>query len=166
MFTRPWKKKPGQEYFRKNKWTSNKNAFQEKKSLFGTMQKTDLSDLRDMRQIIMLLDSFAMDGIFHGTHKGEKVRRFVEDNAQLYTSPIVIRRNIFKSLRTDGNAQERTDFIMKRCAVVVLDEKIAMKQQRYMPKIKSKLRISSCRCHRSCISQEQKHESADWRPSF
>ena len=73
----------------------------------------------------MLLDSFAWMEYFMGTHKGEKVRRFVEDNAQLYTSPIVIAEIYSKSLRTDGNAQERTDFIIKRCAVAVLDEKIA-----------------------------------------
>ncbi|MCG2758940.1 MAG: type II toxin-antitoxin system VapC family toxin [Desulfobacteraceae bacterium] len=74
----------------------------------------------------MLLDSFAWVEYFMGTHKGEKVKRFVEDNSQLYTSPIVIAEIYSKSLRTDGNAQERTDFIMKRCAIVVLDEKIAI----------------------------------------
>lgn len=74
----------------------------------------------------MLLDSFAWMEYFMGTHKGEKVKRFVEDNSQLYTSPIVIAEIYSKSLRTDGNAQERTDFIMKRCAIVALDEKIAI----------------------------------------
>lgn len=74
----------------------------------------------------MLLDSFAWMEYFMGTHKGEKVKRFVEDNSQLYTSPIVIAEIYSKSLRTDGNAQERTDFIIKRCAVVILDEKIAI----------------------------------------
>lgn len=74
----------------------------------------------------MLLDSFAWMEYFMGTRKGEKVKRFVEDNSQLYTSPIVIAEIYSKSQRTDGNAQERTDFIMKRCAVVVLDEKIAI----------------------------------------
>jgi predicted nucleic acid-binding protein len=74
----------------------------------------------------MLLDSFAWMEYFMGTPKGEKVRRFVEDNSQLYTSPIVIAEIYSKSRRTDGNAQERTDFIIKRCAIVVLDEKIAI----------------------------------------
>lgn len=74
----------------------------------------------------MLLDSFAWMEYFMGTLKGEKVKRFVEDNSQLYTSPIVIAEIYSKSRRTDGNEQERTDFIMKRCAVVVLDEKIAI----------------------------------------
>jgi predicted nucleic acid-binding protein len=74
----------------------------------------------------MLLDSFAWMEYFMGTHKGEKVRRFVDDNSQLYTSPIVIAEIYSKSLRTDGNAKERTDFIMKRCAIVAIDEKIAI----------------------------------------
>jgi predicted nucleic acid-binding protein len=74
----------------------------------------------------MLLDSFAWMEYFMGTYKGEKVKRFVEDNLQLYTSPIVIAEIYSKSLRTDGNAQERTDFIMKRCAIVAIDEKIAI----------------------------------------
>lgn len=74
----------------------------------------------------MLLDSFAWMEYFMGTQKGEKVKRSVDDDIQLYTSPIVIAEIYFKSLRTDGNAQERTDFIMKRCAVVTLDEKIAI----------------------------------------
>ena len=78
----------------------------------------------------MLLDSFAWMEYFMGTHKGEKVKRFVEDNSQLYTSPIVIAEIYSKSLRTDGNAQERTDFIIKRCAVVILDEKIAIEAAR------------------------------------
>jgi len=74
----------------------------------------------------MLLDSFAWMEYFMGTHKGEKVRRFVDDSSQLYTSPIVIAEIYSKSLRTDGNAEVRNDFIVKRCAVVVLDEKIAI----------------------------------------
>ena len=74
----------------------------------------------------MLLDSFTWMEYFMGTYKGEKVKRFVEDNLQLYTSPIVIAEIYSKSLRTDGNAQERTDFIMKRCAIVAIDEKIAI----------------------------------------
>jgi predicted nucleic acid-binding protein len=74
----------------------------------------------------MLLDSFAWMEYFMGTRKGEKVKRSIDDDIQLYTSPIVIAEIYSKSLRTDGNAQERTDFIMKRCAVVVLDEKIAI----------------------------------------
>ncbi|MCX9081427.1 MAG: type II toxin-antitoxin system VapC family toxin [Candidatus Methanoperedens sp.] len=74
----------------------------------------------------MLLDSFAWMEYFMGTRKGEKVKRSIDDDIQLYTSPIVIAEIYSKSLRTDDNAQERTDFIMKRCAIVVLDEKIAI----------------------------------------
>ncbi len=74
----------------------------------------------------MLLDSFAWMEYFMGTLKGEKVKRSVDDDIQLYTSPIVIAEIYSKSQRTDGNAQERTDFIMKRCAIVTLDEKIAI----------------------------------------
>lgn len=74
----------------------------------------------------MLLDSFAWMEYFMGTQEGEKVRRFVEDDIQLYTSPIVIAEIYSKSLRTDGNAEERKDFIIKRCALIILDEIIAV----------------------------------------
>jgi len=45
---------------------------------------------------------------------------------QLYTSPIVVAEIYSKSLRTDGKAEERKDFIIKRCAVVAFDVKIAV----------------------------------------
>jgi predicted nucleic acid-binding protein len=86
----------------------------------------------------MLLDSFAWMEYFMGTPKGEKVKRSVDDDIQLYTSPIVIAELYSKSLRTDGNAQERTDFIMKRCAVVTLDEKIAIEAAKIHAKNKVK----------------------------
>jgi predicted nucleic acid-binding protein len=74
----------------------------------------------------MLLDSFAWMEYFMGTLKGGKVKGFVDDDSQLYTSPIVIAEIYSKSLRTDGKAEERKDFIIKRCAVVLLDENIAV----------------------------------------
>lgn len=74
----------------------------------------------------MLLDSFAWLEYFMGTERGEKVKRLVDDNIQLYTSPIVIAEVYSKSLRTDKKAEERNDFIMKRCAMVTLDENIAI----------------------------------------
>lgn len=74
----------------------------------------------------MLLDSFAWMEYFMGTQKGEKVKRLVDDDIQLYTSPIVIAEIYSKSLRTDGNAEVRKDFIMKRCAMILLDENIAV----------------------------------------
>lgn len=74
----------------------------------------------------MLLDSFAWMEYFMGTKKGEKVKRFVDDDSQLFTSPIVIAEIYSKSLRTDGKAEEKKDFILKRCALVVLDENIAV----------------------------------------
>ena len=74
----------------------------------------------------MLLDSFAWMEYFMGTQEGEKIRRLVDDDIQLYTSPIVIAEIYSKSLRTDGNAEERKDFIIKRCALIVFDENIAV----------------------------------------
>ncbi len=74
----------------------------------------------------MLLDSFAWMEYFMGTQEGENVRKLVDDDIQLYTSPIVIAEIYSKSLRTDGNAEERKDFIIKRCALIVLDENIAV----------------------------------------
>jgi len=79
-----------------------------------------------------MLDSFAWMEYFMGTHKG------VDDHSQLYTSPIVIAEIYSKSLRTDGNAEERTDFIMKRCAIVALDEKIAIEAAKIHAENKAK----------------------------
>lgn len=74
----------------------------------------------------MLLDSSAWMEYFMGTKKGEKVKRLVDNDEQLYTSPIVIAEIYSKSLKTDRKAEERKDFIMKRCALIVLDENIAV----------------------------------------
>ncbi len=74
----------------------------------------------------MLLDSFAWFEYFMGTERGGKVKKLVDDNKQLYTSPIVIAEVYSKSLRTDGKAEERKDFIIKRCAMVALNENIAV----------------------------------------
>lgn len=74
----------------------------------------------------MLLDSFAWFEYLMGTEEGKKVKRLVDDDIQLYTSPIVIAEVYSKSLRTDGKAEERKDFIIKRCAMVTLDGNIAV----------------------------------------
>lgn len=74
----------------------------------------------------MMLDSFAWMEYFMGTPKGEKVQKLVDDDSQLYTSPIIIAEIYSKSLRTDGKAEERNDFIIKRCAVVAFDVMIAV----------------------------------------
>ncbi|NJD53783.1 MAG: type II toxin-antitoxin system VapC family toxin [Candidatus Methanoperedens sp.] len=74
----------------------------------------------------MMLDSFAWMEYFMGSQKGEEVKKLVDDDSQLYTSPIVIAEIYSKSLRTDGNADERKDFIMKRCAIVALDVNTAI----------------------------------------
>ncbi|HEY9246322.1 MAG TPA: type II toxin-antitoxin system VapC family toxin [Candidatus Methanoperedens sp.] len=74
----------------------------------------------------MMLDSFAWMEYFMGTPKGEKVKKLVDDDSQLYTSPIVVAEIYSKSLRTDGKAEERKDFIMNRCAVVALEVNIAV----------------------------------------
>ena len=76
----------------------------------------------------MLVDSFAWIEYFMGTEKGEKVREVVESNVQLYTSPIVIAEiySNSKSLRTNGKAEERERFIVERCAIIPIDEEIAI----------------------------------------
>lgn len=86
----------------------------------------------------MMLDSFAWMEYFMGTPKGEKVQKLVDDDSQLYTSPIVIAEIYSKSLRTDGNAEERKDFIMKRCAVVALDVNIAVEAAKIHAENKAK----------------------------
>ena len=75
----------------------------------------------------MLIDSFAWIEYFMGTEMGEAVKDVVESNVQLYTSPIVIAEIYSKSLRTDGRAEERRNFIVKRCAVIPINEEIAVK---------------------------------------
>ena len=74
----------------------------------------------------MMLDSFAWMEYFMGTQKGKKVKKLVDNDLQLYTSPIVVAEIYSKSLRTDGKAEERKDFIMNRCAVVALEVNIAV----------------------------------------
>jgi len=74
----------------------------------------------------MLLDSFAWMEYFMGTKQGEVVKELVDDNVQLYTSPIVIAEIYSKSLRTDGNAKVRTDFIIDRCALIPIGDIIAI----------------------------------------
>ena len=61
-----------------------------------------------------------------GTKKGETVRKLVDNSVQLYTSPIVIAEIYSKSMRTDGNVKERTDFIIDRCALIPIDDVIAV----------------------------------------
>ena len=58
----------------------------------------------------MMLDSFAWMEYFMGTPKGEKVKKLVDNDLQLYTSPIVVAEIYSKSLRTDGKAEERKGF--------------------------------------------------------
>ena len=87
----------------------------------------------------MMLDSFAWMEYFMGTPEGEKVKKLVDDDSQLYTSPIVIAEIYSKSLRTDGNAEERKDFIMKRCAVVALDVSIAVESAKIHAENKVKM---------------------------
>jgi predicted nucleic acid-binding protein len=43
-----------------------------------------------------------------------------------------------KSLRTDKKAEERNDFIMKRCAIVILDENIAIEAAKIHAENKTK----------------------------
>ena len=74
----------------------------------------------------MLIDSFAWIEYFMGTEMGVEVKQVVESDVQLYTSPIVIAEIYSKSLRTDGRAEERRNFIVKRCAVIPIDEEIAV----------------------------------------
>jgi predicted nucleic acid-binding protein len=86
----------------------------------------------------MMLDSFAWMEYFMGTAKGEKIKKLVDDNSQLYTSPIVIAEIYSKSLRTDGKAEEKKDFIIKRCAMVEMDLNIAVESAKIHAENKAK----------------------------
>ncbi len=87
----------------------------------------------------MMLDSFAWVEYFMGTKKGEKVKEIVESDAQIYTSPIIIAEIYSKSLRTDGKAEERGDFIVKRCAIIPIDEEIAVEAAKIHAEAKERM---------------------------
>ncbi len=76
----------------------------------------------------MLIDSSAWIEYFMGTEPGKRVREVVENNEVLYTSPVVISEVLSKSIRTDGSkeGEKRIEFIVDRCVVVPLDEKMAI----------------------------------------
>ncbi len=88
----------------------------------------------------MLIDSFAWIEYFMGTEMGEEVKEVVESGELLYTSPIVIAETYSKSLRTDGRAEERRNFIVKRCAVIPIDEKIAVDAAKIHAKAKKTMK--------------------------
>ncbi len=88
----------------------------------------------------MLIDSFAWIEYFMGTEMGEEVKEVVESGELLYTSPIVIAETYSKSLRTDGRAEERRNFIVKRCAVIPIDEKIAVEAAKIHAKAKKTMK--------------------------
>ncbi|ATZ61200.2 MAG: type II toxin-antitoxin system VapC family toxin [Methanosarcinales archaeon Met12] len=75
---------------------------------------------------MMLIDSSAWIEYFMGTEKGEKVRKIIDDDEQVYISPVVLAEIYSKSIRTDGKQDERRDFMVKRCVVVSIDERIAV----------------------------------------
>ena len=87
----------------------------------------------------MLIDSFAWIEYFMGTEMGEEVKEVVESDVQLYTSPIVIAELYSKSLRTDGRAEERRNFIAKRCAIIPIDEEIAVEAAKIHAEAKKKM---------------------------
>jgi len=88
----------------------------------------------------MLIDSFAWIEYFMGTEMGEEVKEVVESGELLYTSPIVIAETYSKSLRTDGRAEERRNFIVKLCAVIPIDEKIAVEAAKIHAKAKKTMK--------------------------
>lgn len=75
---------------------------------------------------MMLIDSSAWIEYFMGTENGEKVRKIIDDDEQVYISPVVLAEIYSKSIRTDGKQDERRDFMVKRCVIVPIDERIAV----------------------------------------
>jgi len=63
-----------------------------------------------------------------GSKKGETIRDIVEDDTQLFTSPVILAEICSKSIRTDGmqRAEERVGFIISRCIIVPIDESIGI----------------------------------------
>ena len=88
----------------------------------------------------MLIDSSAWLEYCMGTKKGEMVRDIIESDDQLFTSPVVLAEICSKSVRTDGadKADERTDFIARRCIMVGIGEDIGKNAGRLHAELRTK----------------------------
>jgi predicted nucleic acid-binding protein len=76
-----------------------------------------------------LVDSFAWMEYFMGSERGEKVKKIVGDAAtECLVSAINIAEIYSKSIRVDGidRAEDRMSFILSRCAVVDVDDALAV----------------------------------------
>lgn len=89
----------------------------------------------------MLLDSHAWLEYFMGTEKGALVKKLIEGKALLYISSIVLAEVYSKSVRTDGleKADTRKDFMLRRCVLILDDEKIAIEAGRLHAEMKRKV---------------------------
>ena len=75
-----------------------------------------------------LLDSFALLEYFMGTKRGATAKAVIESPVPCVIPSICVSEVYEKSLRTDGptKAEERLEFIKGRCAIIELDEKLAV----------------------------------------
>ncbi len=76
-----------------------------------------------------LVDSFAWIEYFMGSERGEKVKKIINDPlSECLVSSINLAEVYSKSIKVDGieMAEERRSFIQSRCAVVDVNDEIAV----------------------------------------
>jgi predicted nucleic acid-binding protein len=80
---------------------------------------------------------------FMGTARGRRVRKLVEEvTAECLVSAINIAEIYSKSIKTDGiaRAEERRLFITSRCAIVEVDERMAVEAAKIDVEMKEKVK--------------------------
>lgn len=90
-----------------------------------------------------LVDSFAWMEYFMGSERGEKVKRIVGDAAnECLVSAINIAEIYSKSIRVDGIdlAEDRRSFILSRCAVIDVNDVLAVEAAKIDVDMKKKVK--------------------------
>jgi len=89
-----------------------------------------------------LIDSFAWMEYFMGSERGRKVKKILEDTTvECLVSAINLAEVYAKSIRTDGmeKAEERRSFIQSRCAVIDVDDKLAIEAAKIDVEMKKRI---------------------------
>jgi len=90
-----------------------------------------------------LVDSFAWMEYFMGSERGKKVKRILEDSAaECLVSAINLAEIYAKSMRVDGmdRAEERRAFIQSRCAVVDVNDRLAIEAAKIDVEMKKRVK--------------------------
>ncbi len=90
-----------------------------------------------------MVDSFAWMEYFMGSERGEKVKKIVGDaTAECLVSAINIAEIYSKSIKVDGidRAEERKSFIFSRCAVIDVNDELAVEAAKIDVDMKKKVK--------------------------